>query len=124
MNTVKRFISKNKITAALSFFLLIITVLSAVYIFTEKHFIRPYVVFTVAADTVATKVFHREHDPLLACDRARIDKIDKKIKPMCELMLDVYYNQKATMTKEEKSRASDLKAADSNYIRFLTEFSQ
>jgi hypothetical protein len=49
-----------------------------------------------------------------------MDRIEKRQCKTEEILIDMWYNQKATMTREEREKASDLKASDTNYTKLIS----
>lgn len=81
--------------------------------FTERNVARPYV------DRRADTVFVLRHAPCVEVDKARMEKTERKVQTSKELIVRMYYRQKATMTPEEERRAMDDMASDSMFKKLL-----
>jgi len=109
MNWAKR----NKFTA-ISLALLPILALGGILgTFSERYFVRPYV--TAQADTI----FVKKHNPCEKMVYEKIGAVSEEQKIDREFIIKMYYNQKATMTKEEEMKARDLMAADTSFKRLI-----
>lgn len=77
--------------------------------FTERSIARPYV------DKRADTVFVMRHTPCAEKDNLRMSIAEDRAKISREMIVRMYYNQKAMMTPTEKRRAMNDMASDSMF---------
>lgn len=95
-------------------FLAVCSALALVVGFTEKHFFRPY------CEVQAAVVFDEKHKPFAEMDQYRIGELSRKEQCSREMIVRMYYNQRAMMTEAQERRAMDEMAKDTTFRKLIS----